>query len=58
MQELDKSPELDSEMAFLEAMRVYRQARESGDPQAIAEAEEAWRGMVRQEMIEREGCAN
>lgn len=50
--------DMDAELAFLSAMRAYRQARESGDREAIAAAEQAWREMVRQEMLDREGCGD
>lgn len=53
---MEDSKELESEMQFLDAMRAYRRARESGDPQAIQEAENAWREQVRREMVEREDC--
>lgn len=49
--------ELESELAFLEAQRRFKQARESGDPEAIREAEDAWRAMVRGELVRNEGCA-
>lgn len=45
--------ELDSELAFMEAMRRYRSVKESGDPEAIHEAEEALREHVRSEFTQK-----
>lgn len=46
----DDDKDLANELDFLAAMRAYRSARESGDPEAIAAAEEAWREQVRGEL--------
>ena len=43
-----------SELDFLNAMRAFRAARNSGDPDKIAEAEEHLRSVVRGELTE--GC--
>lgn len=53
---MEESRELKSELEFLDAMHAYRRARESGDPQAIKDAEDAWRDQVRREMIQNESC--
>ena len=54
----ERDEEMASELAFMSAMRAYRRARESGDPEAIAEAERAWQEQVRGELLAREGgCA-
>ena len=53
---MEDSKELKSELEFLDAMHAYRRARESGDPQAIQEAENAWRDQVRREMMQSERC--
>jgi len=37
------------ELDFLAAMQAYKRAKETGDPEAIAAAEEAWRQQVRGE---------
>lgn len=55
---MQNNTELEAELAFLEVQRRYRQARESGDPEAIKEAEEAWRAMVRAELVRKEDCAD
>ena len=47
--------QMESEMAFLNAMRAFRTARDSGDAEAAATAEEAWRKLVLEEL--REGKA-
>ena len=52
---MDNDEELKSELEFMEAMRAYRRARESGDATAMREAEDAWREQVRSELIAREG---
>lgn len=41
-----------SELDFLNAMRAFRAARNSGDPDKIAEAEERLRSVVRGELTE------
>lgn len=46
----DQNQEMESELAFLAAMQAYRSARDSGDIEAIAKAEEAWRTLVRDEL--------
>ena len=46
----ESNPELESEMEFLSAMSAFRSARASGDAEAIADAEEAWRRMIRDEL--------
>ncbi len=51
----DENRELAGELAFMEAMRAYRAARDSGDAEATAAAEEAWREMVRGELVNRTG---
>ena len=53
---MEDEEELKSELEFMEAMRAYRRARESGDDEAIREAENAWREQVRKELIARESC--
>ena len=54
----DNTQEMESELAFMSAMRAYRRAKESGDPEAIAAAEQAWQEQVRAELAQREGgCA-
>lgn len=53
---MQTNDESDSELAFLNAMQTYRRARESGDPKAIKEAEDAWREQVRKEMVQNESC--
>lgn len=40
------------ESDFFVAMNAYRAAKASGDPEAIARAEDAWREQVRAEIIE------
>lgn len=40
------------ESDFFVAMNAYRAAKASGDPEAIARAEDAWREQVRSEIIE------
>lgn len=47
---VEQNSEMDSELAFLSAMQAYRMARESGDAEATAAAEEAWRNLVREEL--------
>lgn len=54
---MQSNNELEAELSFLEAQRRFKQARESGDPEAIREAEDAWRAMVRGELLSKEGCA-
>ena len=53
---MEESKELKSELEFLDAMHAYRRAKESGDPKAIQEAEDAWREQVRREMMQGERC--
>ncbi|MBR3226399.1 MAG: hypothetical protein IKF78_13850 [Atopobiaceae bacterium] len=53
---MEGEEELRSELEFMEAMRAYRRARESGDAEAIQKAEDAWRQQVRDELIAKEGC--
>ena len=45
-----QNSEMDSELAFLNAMQAFRSARDSGDLEAAAAAEEAWRQLVRNEL--------
>ncbi len=45
-----QNSEMDSELAFLNAMQAFRSARDSGDLEAAAAAEEAWRQLVRDEL--------
>ena len=40
---------MQNELDFLAAMQAYRRAKETGDADAIAKAEEAWRQQVRGE---------
>ena len=49
----DHSDKMENELAFLSAMQAYRAARDSGDATATAEAEEAWRNLVRNELHEK-----
>ncbi len=46
----EQNGEMDSELAFLNAMQAFRSARDSGDSEAAAAAEEAWRQLVRDEL--------
>lgn len=46
----EQNSEMDSELAFLNAMQAFRSARDSGDSEAAAAAEEAWRQLVRNEL--------
>lgn len=55
---MEEAGELHSELEFMQKMQAYRRARESGDPEAIQRAEDAWREQVRQEMIESENCSS
>ncbi|MBR3316127.1 MAG: hypothetical protein IKG18_18560 [Atopobiaceae bacterium] len=49
---------LGDELAFLAAMRKFRQAREQGDPESIAQAEKELQEVVRGELRRQEsGCA-
>ena len=50
--EAENKDELKSELDFLAAMQAYRNARDSGDAEAIRAAEDAWREQVRREIIE------
>ena len=46
---MQEETDMKDELDFLAAMQAYRRAKESGDPEAIAAAEEAWRQQVRGE---------
>ena len=48
----DDTNENPLESDFFVAMNAYRAAKASGDPEAIARAEDAWREQVRAEIIE------
>ena len=48
----DDTNENPLESGFFVAMNAYRAAKASGDPEAIARAEDAWREQVRAEIIE------
>lgn len=50
---MQNNQELESELAFMEAMRRYRQAKESGSAEDIQKAEDAWREQVRSELAGR-----
>lgn len=50
---MQDNQELESELAFMAAMRRYRQAKESGSAKDIQEAEDAWREQVRSELTGR-----
>lgn len=47
---MDDNKQMEAELAFMEAMRAYRRAKESGDAEAIREAERRWQEQVRQEL--------
>ena len=51
----DKNKDMESEMAFMTAMRAFRAARDSGDAEATAAAEEALRNLVRDELVQGKG---
>ncbi|MBR3317712.1 MAG: hypothetical protein IKG21_07880 [Atopobiaceae bacterium] len=46
----DESQEMEYELAFLSAMRAFRAARDSGDAEAIAQAEKTLQEVVRGEL--------
>ncbi len=50
---MDNSKEMEDELGFLNAMNAYRRAKDSGDPEAIREAEKAWQEQVRSELANR-----
>lgn len=54
---MDNEKEMEGELGFLNAMNAYRRAKESGDPDAIRDAERAWQEQVRNELANKgEGC--
>lgn len=52
---MDEDKTMGNELAFLSAMRSYREAKKSGDSEAIQKAEDALRDQVRQELQESAG---